>query len=306
MVKKVFTAIALIVLAVLAFNFLQDKAKDLSSRSPSEIVEMYCKARIDGDVELLEKIIYFPLGTSETDKHSKLQSIIACPDEKAVLRMVGARRSAKYEKFLDEDTAEVGVVCWSIANVLKRYPVDQIMLKKENGIWKYRYSMHEITQEQLIEAIKKNPKDASAYYLFGVSVEPENPPKAHRYFLKYYELDPNGFWVCDNFMQRLKEFKKEFNETGIYEEEMLAMINNLPDNRIASKAVFYRKLGQLFLELKDYQKAEVYLEKSQDMFKIDPDRASIGELQKTQEELELRKSGKYVDLLDELESGQNK
>ena len=51
------------------------------------------------------------------------------PEAKTILGVMGIKMKAQYEKIIDEDTAEVGVV--SKVGVLKSHPVEQIILKKE-------------------------------------------------------------------------------------------------------------------------------------------------------------------------------
>ena len=211
--------------------------------------------------------------------------------------MVGTKRSAKYEKFLDNDLAEVGVECWSIKNLLKQYPVEQVILKNDDGIWKYYYSMYDLTWEQLIEAIRKNPNDASLYYYLGVVTQSENPAKAHRYYKKYYELDSEGFWVTNSFLTKLKEFEDIVG----FENKMLRELSNIPPNS-PDRATVYRTLGQLYMENLDYGKAGDYFDKAKTILEIDKDSLGIERLEKSKEELQLRMGGKYVDLLDELES----
>ena len=47
----------------------------------------------------------------------------------------------------------------------RRTPLMQVVLKRDEGIWKYHYSKSELTDEQLREMIKRNPPDPDAIYL---------------------------------------------------------------------------------------------------------------------------------------------
>jgi hypothetical protein len=274
--------------------------------SPKEIVELYHKARNSGDTKLLKQIIYFEPGTIEEQKQTKVKSVLACLDEKLMVRSVGLRRKVKYQKYIDDNTAEVGTVGSSIFLPWKQYPGNQIILKKQDGIWKYSHIMAELPKDVLIENLKKHPLDFDLYFHLGRVYLDENPAKAHRYFIKYYELAPKGFWVDEDFLAQLKEYKKEFNDPETYEKQMLNKINSLTGSNTVSKAVYYRKLGQLFMELHEYQKAESYFRVSDALFKIVPSPACMRDLQKSKEELQLRLEGQYHDILDEIEAKQKK
>ena len=300
----------IIVLCVIVFLriFVTPNPKGMS---PKNIVKLYYKARNSGNTELLERIIYFPPETTDEQRRAKIQSIVVGAGEKVIMRMVGSRRKIKYEKFLDETTAEVGVITTGkvlpillsgrLSYLGKQHPVDQVILKKDDGIWKYYYSMAELPKGVLIENLKNNPEDTDLYFHLARAYLDENPAKSHRYYLKYYELAPDGFWTDEDFGDLIKQYRKEYEDTEIYEQEMLVAINIMPANHILSKTIEYQRLCQLFMEKKDYKKASSYLMLAEETLKKDNSEYNYWKrnLDKVKIELQLRLEGKYVDLLDE-------
>ena len=269
-------------------------------RSPKSIVKRFYKARNWGNTKLLKKIMYFEPGTTEEQKQAKAESILACRDEKLMMRIAGIGIKVKYQKYIDDSTAEVGTVASGVLFIGKHYPGNQIILRKENGVWKYSHIMGELPIEVLTERLKNNPENTDLYFHLAKAYLSENLARSHRYYLKCYELDPDGFWVDEDFGERIKEYKKEFEQTEVYEKEMLAMIEDMGD-RSFKKAIRYQRLGQLFMEKKDYQKASFYLDESEAMFKLDPSPSGIANLKKAKAELHLRVTGQYTDILTELE-----
>jgi hypothetical protein len=239
-------------------------------KSPKSIVKRFYKARNSGNTELLKKIIYFPPETTEEQKQAKVESMLAGSEEKLILRSMGLRLTVKYQKYIDDDTAEVGTMGSSIFLPWKRYPVEQIILKKQDGIWKYYSNMANLPKGVLIKNLKNNPQNADLYFHLGRAYLDENLAKSHRLYLRYYELAPEGFWIDEDFLRRLKEYSKEFDDPMAYEKKLLDEIENIPISGAATKAVRFKRLGQFSMELKDYQKAKLYLEKSEAMFKLDP------------------------------------
>ena len=233
------------------------KGKNLDSLSPKEVVDLYYQARNDGDIELLQQIIYFPPDISEAQRKERLE--LAGADEKGVMRAVGAKIKAEYEKILDDDTAEVGVVMFvGIPGLKRRVPFQQVILKKDNSIWKYSHSKHELTEDHLIAAITKNPYDASAIFHLGRRYQPENPARASRYYRKYHELEPNGFWISEELLDRIEGYESVERE----EKKLLEKLKYTPE-KSSRRASVYLTLGQLFTEHEDYKKAEIYFDQAE-------------------------------------------
>jgi hypothetical protein len=294
---------------VLAIFLMQgcSKKKDLQLLSPRQIAELYIKPENQSDIKLRRQIIYFPPGTSEAEIRKRVESAVPSRDTKEderMLRAAGLRMTTEYEKILTEDTAEVGVVAKiGVGLSFKRKPADQLIMKKDNGIWKVDYYRGSLTKEQLISAIRENPKAAWAYYNLGVETLADNPYKAYKYFNKYYELEPKGFWV-DSLLLDSVEFHRNPQKM---EQILLENIQKTPENS-DGQAVDYVRLGRLFTEHEDLKKAQMYLDKAAAILKENSCRNTyiIQELEDAQEELKLRKEGKYHDILDEIEKSQNK
>ena len=77
-------------------------------------------------------------------------------------------------------------------------------------------------------------------------------------------------------------------------------VENVPQNS-PGRAGTYRKIGQFFVEKKDYKKAKLYYDKATEILKISRSYLVEERLTKAKQELQLRLEGKYVDLLTELE-----
>lgn len=284
------------------------RTKNLEEMSPKEVVNAYYKARDDGNVELLQQIIYFSAGTTEGQKQKRIDScnLTRSPEAKAIFSVMGMKNFAKYEKIIDEDSAEVGVcfkggilqslLAGKPSHIWKSYPADQIILKKDQGLWKYHHNKDNFTNtSELVEAIKKSPEDASLYYYYGIHTMSVNPYRAYKYFKKYYELEPDGFWVTEDFLERLKDFE-DINSF----EKMMLNCDAPPGN----KSGVYTKIGLGFAECKDYEKANQYYKKAEEVLLKYPGPLAEERLEKAKAELQLRKAGKYHDILTELEQNQ--
>jgi len=272
------------------------KDKSLDRLSPKEVVDLYYNARDNGDIELLQQIIYSPSGISGSQEKAK--SALTGADEKGVMRVIGAKTKAEYEKILDDHTAEVGVViAVGFPGFKKRIPYAQIILKHDGETWKYHYSKWELTKEKLTENLRNNPQETSWYYHMGTCIQSENPAKAHRFFKKYYDLEPDGFWVCKEFLYQLNKFEN-------VEEFQKKMLNELPNVPVGTKATIYLTLGQFCVEHEDYSKAKEYFNKAKEGLKSYPSPIGESRLGKAKEELKLRLEGNYRDLLTEIEQTQ--
>jgi len=179
-----------------------DSKKDWSKMSPAEIVERYLAARNSGDTATIRKITYFSPGETESEIERKIQSAVASAEEKGTLRIFGVKTKVEYGKVIDSDTAEAGIIMDAVIG--RRTPLMQVVLKRDEGIWKYHYSKSELTDEQLREMIKRNPPDPDAFYLLGRKMIASNRKRATRYFMRYKELAPDGFWISSSMNDHIK------------------------------------------------------------------------------------------------------
>ena len=235
----------------------------MSSLTPRQIVKLYYKAGEKCDAELLRKIMYFPPGTSEAEIEKKIgpSSRSVSVDEIAaenIMKMVGMKTVVEYDKILNKDTAEVGVIIKvGVGPLSKRIPVDQVVLKRDEGIWKIHYSRINLTKEQLIDTIRGNPQSAWAYYCYGMNTQSDNFYRAYRYYKKYYELEPKGFWVSDEFLEKLDKW----GDFRGQEHELLDLLQkNLPNS--TGMMCDYIRLYQLYIENGKNEEAEAYLEEA--------------------------------------------
>lgn len=276
------------------------KKKNLESLSPRQVVKLYHKASNECDTELLRKIIYFPPGTSEVEIEEKIGPSSLSVDGKAakhMMKIMQMKIAVEYEKILTEDTAEVGVIAKvGIGPLSKRVPGDQIILKRDEGIWKINYSRGDLTKEQLIDAIREDPQSAWAYYYFGMKTQAENPYKAYRYYQKYYELEPKGFWA-----DRYRKEIEAYGDLRKMERIILGNIQNTPKNA-RGQATDYIRLSQMFIVHENTEKARKYLNEAENIQKIKFSRITSENLEKAWQELESVESGEYTDILMELEA----
>jgi len=290
-----------IVLSVLLMQGCSKK-KNLESLSPRQVAELYVDLDNSYDTELRRQIIYFPPGTSEAEIKKRLGPSSPSRDAKGgalLVRIAGLKMTTEYEKILTEDTAEVGVVAKiGFGPLSKRKPADQLIMKKDNGIWKVHYYRGSLTKEQFIDTIREDPQAAWAYYHLGMETLSDNAYKANKYFNKYYELEPKGFWVDEQLLENVKFHRNPQK----MEQILFENIERAPKNS-DGQAVDYIRLGQLFTEHENFKKAQMYLDRAKNILKINScrDVYIIKKLEKAWQELELKESGKYTDILTELE-----
>lgn len=292
--------VSIVVLLVFLVIMVGKKQKSLHKLSPKQALDLYYKAKYKGNVELIKKLIYFPPGTTEEQKLAEAKSNSVGPNAGLLIRLVASRMKAKYGKIIDENTAEVGVVFRAgFLGFGQENPSHKVILKKDDNIWKYFGGKYNLPGEQLFEKLKDNPEDADLYYYYGFHIMSENPAKANRFFKKYYELEPDGFWVTPHFVKKLEEHE-------YFESELLTLLDveNIPQNS-PGRAVTYRKIGQFFVEKKDYKKAKFYYDKATEILKISRSPLSEERLTKAKQELRLRIEGKYYDILDENEKAKD-
>jgi len=289
--------ICIVVLLVFLVMMVGRKQKNLRKLSPKQALSLYYKAQNKGDVELIKKLVYFPPGTTEEQKLAKAKSYSIGPNANPLIKLATLGIKVKYGKIIDENTAEVGVVSRAFG---QEEPLEKVILKKDDNIWKYFDGKYNLPGEQLFEKLKDNPEDADLYYYYGFHTMSENPAKANRFFKKYYELEPDGFWVTPHFVKKLEEHE-------YFENKMLTSLDveNVPQNS-PDRAGTYRKIGQFFVEKKDYEKAKLYYDKATKILKKSHSPLGAERLNKAKQELQLRMEGKYVDLLGEIEKNQQR
>jgi hypothetical protein len=281
MKRNIMGVLACIIASAGLLNIMGCGDKNLDKLSPKEVTELYLKARKNGNIETLRKIVYMPPETTVKERERWKKSMIVCDDEKMTKKIVFSIQKVEYEKIIDKDTAEVGVILFVDVGPGLRTPLQQMMLKKDSGIWKIHCSKLFLNnEEQLRKIINKNPSDADAYYYLAMMVQHKNPAKAKRYFRKYYELAPDGFWIDSNMKEQFKGvdgYKKE-------EQSLLEKLKKLP--LAANKNTIYRNLGQIVIEGGDYEKAEVYFQKAEDELKKKNSYIGAERLKQARQELE--------------------
>jgi hypothetical protein len=281
----------------IAYNYRKGHLEKLS---PIKMIRLSQKASSKKDVAVLEKIIHPDSDITIKDVTRKLTE----PErnagfvEKAVCIIFGIRIKADYQKILGANTAEVGSYMYSIYWPFAKKPIGMMALVKDDGIWKVHGDKWD--WGKMLEQLKQNPSDASSYYLYSQEVINEWF-LAYRFKKKYYELDPDGFWVTDNFIEKLKadEEKYEINYKE-YERELLVQMKTYsPDG----SARDYINLARIFMfhNNNNNSKAEEYLIKAENVLQQRKYTFYEEVFDRAWDELQLRKEGKYVDPLDELD-----
>jgi len=155
---------------------------------------------------------------------------------------------------------------------------------------------------KMLEELKKNPTDLSLYYHCAQDMtNNQNRLLAYRFRKKYYELDPDGFWITVFFLERLR-IDEENYETNYknHERQLLTEIEEYSGSWKSSRnAKKYIILARIFMFHQDYQKAEHYLNQSENALR--QDQRTKDSFDRAWNELQLRKEGKYIDPIDELD-----
>ena len=245
----------------------------LDSCSPRQIAGLYIDAYNNNDSDLLKKIIYRPSDVFDeeierkispsADKHFK--------GTEKLLESAGVKVDTEYEKILSEDTAEVGIIMKvGVGPLSKRIPVDQFIMKKQDGLWKFNYAVSMLSKKELEKRIKISPETAWVYYNLGMLLQSDNPYEACKYFQRYYELEPEGFWVQDELLNKLQILENPSKEESV----LLKELNAYPE-KAGGRVIVYVRLIQLFTATENFDKAKKYLQEAEALIKeknsINPD-----------------------------------
>lgn len=293
--------VKLSLVVLMLFLFGCSKKGDLSSLSPREIVDKYHKASGEGDYELMRQIMYFPPDATEAEIRKKVgygSDPSIRKNTKDLTEMIGIKPVSHYEKFLDENAAEVGIgIKAGVGPLSKFIPVDQMILKKQDGIWKVDYSRNQLTREQLTEEIVANPKTPWPYYYLGWLLQGENPYKSYKCYKKYCTLAPDGFFVSNRLLEKFERFENLEEE----ERMQLDLIRRIPEGG-SGRLHQYLHLCQLFTETGDYAKAKKYLGCAEDFIKKQRKLAPFlkDRYENRKKTLQSHMEGKTNDLLDKL------
>jgi len=264
--------------------------KKINQMTPTDIVNLYFESKSNGNIDTLREIIDFSSGLPEDEKEKELKALLMGHEAKGMAKLFGVKFIVEYEKIIDESLAEVGVVFKGMN--LARTPFDQMELVKRDGAWKIINPLIKPTSEELINRIKMNPKDSSAYYHLSRKVMPDNPAKAYHLFMKYHELEPEGFWISKEYLKRLKRH----GNLSTYKQEILLELSGTSESS-SRRTSLYILLGQFNMEQKEYIKAKEYFDKAAMELQSKPNPISTEKLSKSKQELKLRLEGKYIDIL---------
>lgn len=271
--------------------------------SPATMVNIYEKAWFRNDYDFLRKIVHpdSEIIDSEIVVNENLSP--SGKNERLAVKIFsvafGIKSKAGYQKIIDEHSAEVGLVQYSIYRMFfPKEPVSQLVLKQHNGIWKimkYKY-----ISGQMLKKLKDNPSDASLYYLYSNDIMNEHF-LSYRFKKRYYELEPDGFWVTQYFIEKLKSDEEQY-ETNYkeYEKKLLAEIKNYSSGM---KARNYVKLSRIFMFHQNSVKAKKYLSKAEEALRDGRQKYVFVEeiFNRALHEFELYEDGKDIDIFDELE-----
>ena len=267
----------MLITALLSFFIKYILPPKLSSLSPGEAYELFDRACRQGNIKLIKQLYFFPPGTSPEEREKIANEFKYTPEDFALENFYGGwREKVTYEEIISEDTAIVGISTYipflyrvlSLSFVLFKTspsPWIEVLMRKENGIWKV-YKPYSPTEKELLENIKKNPSDARSYYYLGEIYEGRDRyVKAWKYYEKYLELAPNGFWAPE-VKEWVKEYREEYKDLKKKEKEYLQYIEKYEDKE--TKATYLRYLGYFYFDTGQYIKAKKALEMS---LELDPE-----------------------------------
>jgi len=247
----------------------------LSSLSPGEAYELFYRARRQGNIKLIKQLYFFPPGTSLEEREKIANELKYSRGARVLENFYGIREKVTYEEIISEDTAIVGIslVTPFLCRVLTFFlslsfqafktpsiPWTEVLMCKENGIWKVYYKEYSPTEKELLENIKRNPKDARSYYYLGrIYWGRDRYIKAWKYYEKYLQLAPHGFWSPE-VEEIVKKCREEYKDLKKKEKEYLQYIEKSEDKE--EKARFLRYLGYFYFDTGQYLKAKKALEMS--------------------------------------------
>jgi hypothetical protein len=267
----------------------------LENLNPKSALKLYDKALFWEDMELLERLTH-----PELLKRKGIAKIT--PLYYHILSLIlGATDKIVYEKIADANTVEIGKVSYSLFYPTDKVRTGLIVLDEDEGVWKYNGYKGNMGNTE--ERLRKNPSDASLYYIYSEEIINERFP-AYRFRKKYYELDPDGYWVTESFLEKLKTDEENYitNYEG-YERQFQAELRGYHGRQILAKALGYIDLSRIFMFHEDYGKAEKYLNKAEDVFKGHKNERKYmkKDFDRAWQEFKQRKNGEYVDFLEELD-----
>lgn len=256
--KRYFLFTGLIIFVILTICGIliikTDTHNNIVEMSPREIIDLYLKIRTEGRHDELPQILCHP------NDEAKINNLMASDAEKTLYSFLAKRKTA-YEKIIDANTAEVGIVL-SIAG--KIIPLQQMILKKAGGIWKLRESkFNNTSKEQLHEMLKITPVDPDIYYYLGKLYSTDRYVLAAQYYEKYLELSDNMFWDGPDMQGVIKQGK----EIDSFIEQYKPFVDANPflprnDTLCAKLALAYMDKGDLVNAKKYLDMMGKILEKS--------------------------------------------
>lgn len=243
--KTLIFPVVLLLLLGLCLASCKDNAKELSEMSPSEIAELYIKFRQNDTHDKLREIVCFP------DNDLRLKNLMKSSAEKG-LDNLGTYLEVSYEKIINEDTAEVGISL----NLLFKHktPFEQLILKKEEGVWKlYGFKFENKSIEDLLIMLDTSTVDSDVYFYLGRKYSVDRYEKASEYCKKYLALSDNKFWDGPN----LQKIIRQGEEIDFFIAEQTKIIDAGPLQ--TRHATICAKLALAFMDRGDLIKAEKYL-----------------------------------------------
>lgn len=296
--------LCLILIVILYFTAGEIKYRyqknHLEKLSPKQIVNLCFKAQWKEDHELLRKISHSTNEYTGERKKTQLEKDGEVV-QRALTILFAIKFEAEHQRAVEPNYMEVGYVHYSRYWPFSKTHSHMQLLAKEDGIWKLHSSKWKYGE--MLEHLMQNPNDLSSYCICSWDMaNDQNFLMEYRFKKKYYELDPKGFWITKDFLEKLKidEDKYEINYEN-YEKQLLTKMA-LPETSKQEKSISFIELVRIFMFHQDYEKAEKYLNDAQNLYTEGyKDFCFEKSLNQASKELQLRKEGKYIDPLEELD-----